>query len=429
MSAGPRLTATGAAYADLATHVRCHGPLPATDAAHIIDIVERSGLTGRGGAAFPTGRKLRTVAGNARRSGAVLIANGCEGEPASAKDRSMLMKAPHLILDGITLGARSVGADHAYLCVHEGQDEVLRTLQGAQMERRAAGLPDVEMTVTEVPNRYVASEESSLVHLLNGGPSLPLSTPPRPFERGVQGRPTLVDNVETLAQLALTVRHGADWFRSAGTSDAPGTALVTLGGAVAAPGVYEVELGLTGADLLAVAGGPSEPLQAVLAGGYFGAWLRADRFAASAITPRGLQAAGAAMGAGIFLALPATSCGLAETARIAQYLAEQSANQCGPCLNGLPALAEALTALAHRGGRKPSGTITALSPYVTGRGACRHPDGAVRLINSALTEFAADVRTHAQRGPCQGLRRAPILPVPTPERASARTGGRIPAEV
>ena len=419
MSTAPRLTATGPYYADLATHVRCHGPLPpaeAAHAAHIIDTVERSGLTGRGGAAFPTGRKLRTVAENARRSGAVVIANGCEGEPASAKDRSLLLKAPHLVLDGITLAARAVGAQRAHLCVHEGQDDIRSSLRRASAERRAAGLADVEIAVVEVPGRYVASEESSLVHLLNGGPALPLSTPPRPFERGVRGRPTLVDNVETLAHAALAVRHGADWFRTAGTPDAPGTTLVTIGGAVAVPGVYEVGLGLSGADLLAVAGGPAEPLGAVLAGGYFGAWLRADRFAAAPITPRGLQAAGGALGAGIFLALPAASCGLAETARVAGYLADQSAKQCGPCLNGLPALADALTALALRGGRKAADSINVLSPYVTGRGACRHPDGAVRLINSALTTFANDVRSHAQRGPCPGLRRAPILPVPASSR-------------
>jgi NADH:ubiquinone oxidoreductase subunit F (NADH-binding) len=416
MTATQRLTATGPDGADLAAHVRCHGPLPAADAAQIIDIVERSGLTGRGGAAFPTGRKLRTVASNARRSGAVVVANGCEGEPASAKDRSLLLKTPHLVLDGITLAARAVGAERAYLCVHEGQAEVRSSLHRALSERRAAGLSDADIAVTEVPNRYVASEESALVHLLNGGPAVPLSTPPRPFERGVRGRPTVVDNVETLAQLALAVRHGADWFGSVGTPDAPGTALVTIGGAVAAPGVYEVGLGLPGADLLAVAGGPTEPLGAVLAGGYFGAWLRADRFATAPITPGGLQAAGAAMGAGIFLALPAASCGLAETARVAGYLAEQSARQCGPCLNGLPALADALGTLALRGGGKATGAITTLSPYITGRGACRHPDGAVRLINSALTTFADDVRFHAQRGPCQGLRRAPMLPVPAPSR-------------
>jgi len=408
-----RLTATGPYYADLATHLSFHGSLPERDPAWIVEAVDRSGLTGRGGAAFPTGRKLRTVAAGSRRSGApVVVANGCEGEPASAKDRTLLLKAPHLILDGIVLAARAVGADETRLCVHEDQNDVIRTLRRALGERRAAGASGADVEIVTVPDRYVASEESALVHLLNGGPARPLATPPRPFEKGVRGRPTLVDNVETLAQLALVVRHGADWFRTAGTSDAPGTTLVTLGGAVAVPGVYEVELGMSGTELLAVAGGPAEPLQAVLCGGYFGAWLRSDRFAAVRITPRSLQTAGAAMGAGIFLALPATSCGLAETARVATYLAAQSAGQCGPCVNGLPALADALTALALHGDRQAPATIAALSPYVTGRGACRHPDGAVRLIASALTQFGDDLRRHAGRGPCAGLNRAPMLPVP-----------------
>ncbi|NUS57849.1 MAG: proton-conducting membrane transporter [Streptomycetaceae bacterium] len=423
MTAARRLTATGPFYADLAAHLSCHGPLPTPDPAWIIGAVERSGLTGRGGAAFPTGRKLRTVAAGSRRSGApFVVANGCEGEPAGGKDRTLLLKAPHLVLDGIVLAARAVGARDTRLCVHENQDDVIRTLRRALGERHAAGAPGTDIEIVTVPDRYVASEESALVHLLNGGPALPLATPPRPFEKGVRGRPTLIDNVETLAHLAMVVRHGADWFRTAGTADAPGTTLVTLGGAVAVPGVYEVELGLSGADLLAVAGSPAEPLRAVLCGGYFGAWLRSDRFAPARITPPGLQAAGAAMGAGIFLALPATSCPLAETARVANYLAAQSAGQCGPCRNGLPALADALTRLALRGDRDAAATIASVSPYVTGRGACRHPDGAVRLIASALTEFGDDMRLHASRGPCAGLRRAPILPVPA-------LAARIPEKV
>jgi NADH:ubiquinone oxidoreductase subunit F (NADH-binding) len=425
MTTAYRLTATGPAYADLPTHLRCHGPLPAPDPAWIIDAVDRSGLTGRGGAAFPTGRKLRTVAAGSRRSGApVVVANGCEGEPASAKDRTLLLKAPHLILDGMVLAARAVGASDLRLCVHENQDEVISILRRALHERRAAGAPGADVELVTVPDRYVASEESALVHLLNGGPALPSATPPRPFEKGVRGRPTLIDNVETLAHLALIVRHGADWFRAAGPADAPGTTLVTLGGAVAVPGVYEVELGLSGADLLKVAGGPSEPLRAVLCGGYFGAWLRADRFASVSITAPGLRSAGAAMGAGLFLALPATSCGLAETARVATYLAAQSAGQCGPCVNGLPALADALTRLATRGDRQAPATLAALAPYVTARGACRHPDGAVRLITSALTEFGDDMRLHTSRGPCAGLRRAPILPIP-----AAGATARFPEKV
>lgn len=406
--------------ADLAGHVEFHGPLPGHDGAVLLDAIERSGLTGRGGAAFPTGRKMRAVAENAarsRRSGrrraAVVVANGCEGEPASGKDRTLLARAPHLVLDGIAAAARAVGADQAHLCLHDDDHTGIRAAEHALAERRAQGIDSVDVSITPVPARYVASEESALVNLLDGGPALPRFTPPRPFERGVGGSPTLVDNVETLAHVALIERHGPAWFRGAGASDAPGTALVTIGGAVVRPGIYEIPLGITGADLIARAGGLAEPVQAVLTGGYFGTWIPEGRLAATRVTPHDLTRAGAAMGAGIFVALPRAACGLTETARVARYLADQSAQQCGPCLNGLPALAAALEALTTRGDRRAPDYIGTLAPFVAGRGACRLPDGATRLIATALATFTEDVRVHTRHGPCPAARRAPILPVPS----------------
>jgi NADH:ubiquinone oxidoreductase subunit F (NADH-binding) len=356
-----------------------------------------------------------------------VVANGCEGEPASGKDRALLLRSPHLVLDGIALAARAVGASEAYLCLHGSDRAVAQSVHRALAERRTAGIDEVAAAVTEVPDRYVASEETALVNLLDGGPALPRFTPPRPFERGVAGRPTLVNNVETLAHVALIARYGPAWFRGAGTADAPGTALVTVGGAVAAPAVHEVPLGISVAGLIARCGGPTEPLQAVLVGGYFGAWLPYQRAAEVRITPRALAAAGAAMGAGIFVALPRAACGLAETARVARYLAAQSAGQCGPCVNGLPALAAALEALALRGDRRAADHIRKLTPYVTGRGACRHPDGATRLIISALTVFAQDAREHTTRGPCPGVRRAPLLPTPAPAATAAPNPVTTPA--
>jgi NADH:ubiquinone oxidoreductase subunit F (NADH-binding) len=425
-----RLLGGPAERPDLAGHLRRHGPLPGHGAEQILDAVERSGLTGRGGAAFPTGRKLRAVATgagagagrrSARQAGPVVVANGCEGEPASNKDKMLMTDAPHLVLDGIVLAARAVGAVRAHLCLHEDDEPAIRTVEHALAERRAAGMETVDLRIARVPHRYVASEESALVRLLNGGPALPQFTPPRPFERGVAGRATLVNNVETLAHLALVVRHGPEWFRAAGTSGAPGTTLVTVGGAVAAPGVYEIPLGITGQELLALAGGPTESLQAVLAGGYFGAWLPTARALETRITPADLATAGAALGAGIFVALPAGSCGLAESARVARYLAGQSAGQCGPCINGLPALAMGLEALALRGDRRAPDYLARVTPYVAGRGGCHHPDGAVRLISSALAVFAADARTHLAYGPCAGVARASLLPIPaTPAPGKAR---------
>lgn len=399
----------------LRAHDERYGPVRLRGEA-LIDEVERSGLTGRGGGAFPAGRKLRSVAQRAGRRGAVLIANGMESEPASAKDASLLARTPHLVLDGIALAAGAVSADQAYLCVHRpGQAEAL---SAAVAER--AGRDPVPVTVAVLPDRYVASEESALVQYLNGGPAVPLFTPPRPFERGVRGRPTLISNVETLANVALIGRYGAGWFRTLGVPAAPGSALVTMTGAVRRPGVYEIALGTPLRDVLALAGEPGEPgvsgvsgVQAVLAGGYFGSWLAGEGRALDVpASAAGLRAAGASFGAGILLVLPPGGCGLAETARVVRYLAGQSAGQCGPCLYGLPDIAAAMEQLAFGGGGgRALRALHELLGLVEGRGACHLPDGTARLATSALRVFADDVKRH-QRGPCAGARGRPVFPVP-----------------
>ncbi len=404
---------------DLPAHEGRYG-VPGLRGKTLIGEVERSGLTGRGGAAYPTGTKLRTVRERAGLRGAVVIANGMESEPASAKDAALLARAPHLVLDGIALAAEATSARAAYLCV--GRPAQAEALAAAIAER--GGYDPVPVQLALVPERYVSSAESSLVRYLNGGPALPGFTPPRPFERGVRGRPTLVSNVETLANLALVSRHGAGWFRSAGTASAPGSALVTVSGAARYPGVYEIAFGTPVRDVLALAGGGGEigGVQAVLAGGYFGSWLPGGAALETPAAPDALRAAGASFGAGIFLVLPAEGCGLAETARVVRYLAGQSAGQCGPCLNGLPAIADALEQVAFGaggGGRGAHGRalrwLRDLFGLVEGRGACHLPDGVARLAASALRVFADDVRRH-ERGPCLAARGRPVFAVPSGPR-------------
>jgi NADH:ubiquinone oxidoreductase subunit F (NADH-binding) len=406
-------------------HLSTYGPPPFADtacdtagAAPLIVAVEQSGLAGRGGAGFPAGRKMRAVAEAGRRGGpfrsqvgTVVVANGAESEPASGKDRLLLRRAPHLVLDGIVLAAEAVGATRAYLCVH---DEAA-PLRDAVTSRERAGLNRVPVQVVDVPGGYVASQETALVGLLNGTGPLPAFIPPRPSERGVRRHPTLVQNVETLANIALIARHGPEWFREAGTPSAPGTALVTVSGAVARPGVYEAELGTTIETLLDWAGGFAEPPQAVLAGGYFGGWLPLPAARRVHLTDQALRAAGAALGPGVLIVLPESSCPLAETARVTGYLASQSAGQCGPCRNGLPALADALGQVAF--GRAADDLLRwthQLLGLVSGRGACHLPDGTAGLVGSALTTFADDLRYHATRGPCGRAARLPVLPLPAP---------------
>lgn len=392
----------------LADHDGQHGPVRYCGPALIAE-VERSGLTGRGGAAFPAGRKLRSVAERAGLRGAVLIANGMESEPASAKDACLLARDPHLVLAGIALAAQAVGATEAYLCL--SREDQAGWLQGPADEH--ARTSPVPLTVAVVPDAYVASEASALVNYLNTGKALPTFTPPRPHEKGVRGRPTLVSNVETLANVALIARYGAAWFRSLGTADAPGTALVTVTGAVRRPGVHEIPLGIPLREALA----PAQPtsVQAVLAGGYFGAWLPGGTGLDAPASADGLRDAGAAFGAGIFAVLPHRGCGLAETARVLRYLASQSAGQCGPCVNGLPAIADAMEHVAFNGrhGAAQAGqALRHLFAVVEGRGACRMPDGAARLAASALRVFADDARWHAAHGPCPGALAGPALRVP-----------------
>ena len=424
----PRLLAGVSYYqaAGLAEHEQMYGPIPLPGRAgrpgrsgrqrpeRFIDLVDRSGLTGRGGAGFPTGRKMRSVvAGQGR---AVVVANGAEGEPASCKDRLLLTRVPHLVLDGITMAAYAVGADEACLVVHGQEVDLMAGLEDAVAEREAAGIDPVRIQVVGIPGRYVSSEQSSIVQYLNGGPGKPTFSPPRPHERGVKGRPTLVNNVETLAHLALIARFGDGWFRSIGLPSAPGSTLITVGGAVARPGVYEIEMGTPIGQVVMLAGGPSERLQALLVGGYFGGWLPAEVAWPVPMSHAGLKSVGGAMGAGMVIALPVTSCALAETARVVSYLAEETAAQCGPCMFGLPALADALIDLAWQGGRgRAIDQIATLIPLIEKRGACRHPDGATQLVRSALTAFAADARWHDQQGPCYGVRRAPLLPIPGDE--------------
>jgi NADH:ubiquinone oxidoreductase subunit F (NADH-binding) len=417
----PRLLAGpgGHAVIGLLEHESLHGPLPLPalrgrarrESAHrLMDVIERAGLTGRGGAGFPTGRKLRSVAAATGRP--VVVANGSEGEPASAKDRLLLTRSPHLVMDGISLAAFAVGADRAFLAVHRDHSRLASSLEAAAAARRAAGIDTVQVEVVTIPGRYVASEQSAIVQYLGGGPAVPTFSPPRTHERGYDGRPTLVNNVETLAHIALIARHGDRWFRSAGVPGAAGTMLVTVSGAVGSPGVYEVQLGTPIGSILMTAGGVTERLQAILTGGYFGTWLPVEDAWQLPLTHRDLKSVGGALGAGIIVALPDAACGLAETARVVRYLAAESAGQCGPCVFGLPVLADAVADLAYQGQLRSAGQADELIALIEGRGACKLPDGATQLVRSALDTFAVDASWHAERGPCYGSHGRPVLPVP-----------------
>lgn len=376
----------------------------------LIGEVERAGLTGRGGAAFPTAVKLRAV--GSTRARPVVVVNGSEGEPASGKDRVLLGRAPHLVLDGALWAAAAVGADQVVVAVDRAHGDALAAVRRAAAEREAE-LGPVSLRIAGPPHRYIAGESSALVQWIDGGPAMP--TMRRAHTRGVGGRPTLVQNAETLAHLAQICIRGAAWFRAAGTVEEPGTALVTVSGAVARPSVVEVALGTPVADIVDEAGGPKGPLQALLVGGFYGAWVPAATGLAAPFSRAGLRPLGADPGAGVVIALPAAGCGVVETSRLLAWFASEGAGQCGPCAFGLPALADGTAALAA--GRASADDVDRLRRWagdIEGRGACHHPDGAVGLLRSALAVFAEDVRRHAVGVTCAAALGPPALRIPPP---------------
>jgi NADH:ubiquinone oxidoreductase subunit F (NADH-binding) len=374
------LSASGPSRAE---HLERFGGLPPVTPA-LLDELQSSGLSGRGGGAFPTWRKLRSARG---RDPVLLVANGAEGEPLSAKDAVLLQRAPHLVLDGLLIAARLLGAGEVRLYAEASQLARVARAIGERTDAAGIGL-------TEAPAAFIAGEASAVANAVATGRAVPLDH--RLPLTTAEGRrpPTVVQNVETLANIALIARFGPDWFRGIGSADEPGSRLVTLSGDVPHPGVVEVAAGAPLGEALARSGVDAHSLRAVLVGGYHGAWVPGSALA----TPLGresLRPFGAAPGAGVLMALGAGRCGIRQAAAIANYLAAQSARQCGPCINGLPALAAILARVAAMD-RSPAHVdrLRELAELVTGRGSCHHPDGTARFVLSTLTVFAADVDAH-----------------------------------
>jgi NADH:ubiquinone oxidoreductase subunit F (NADH-binding) len=370
-------------------------------------LLEASGLLGRGGAGFPVARKWAAVA-QQRYGDAIVLANGAEGEPLSAKDRVLMATRPHLVLDGAELAADAVGAEWIILYVGSEHTQAIAALERALAERLdepRASRTRIPVELVAPPRSYIAGEESAAVHFVNEGDPRPTSRPPRPFERGVNGRPTLVQNVETLAHAALIARFGDRWFREAGRGETRGTALLTVNGAPRS-GVVEVEIGTTLAEVADIAGVPVTG-GPVMLGGYFGGWVAGADAWHAPLDPIDLRRHGSAFGCGVVAFLGGAECGVQATARVIDFMAGSSAAQCGPCVFGLRAIADAMARLATRQARDGDlGRIVGWSETLAGRGACRHPDGAVGLLRSAIRTFDTDFASHQRARRCIAGKRA-----------------------
>jgi NADH:ubiquinone oxidoreductase subunit F (NADH-binding) len=424
-------------------HLSQYGPLPTIPGRHgksagsLVGELEKSGLRGRGGGWFPAFRKWNAVVESSvdrgrlgRTRHPVVIANGMEGEPASAKDAVLMASSAHLIFDGITAAAATIGATNAFLALHRDSN-LLPVLTKALDERHAAGIDPLEISLVTPPARYVASEESALSHWVGDGIAKPVY-PDRPFQKGAAGRPTLVQNVETLSHIGLIARNGGDWYREIGVASAPGTTLVTIGGAVREEGVIEVPTGTPVREIIERAGGLTEPVRGYLTGGYGGGWVAAEGFDATPWDPDSMREAGAVIGASVLWLVGESECPLTEIARVTAWMAGESAGQCGPCIYGLPSISDDVHHLAMRHmSHADMKQLERRLKLVQNRGGCKHPDGTARFVSTGLAAFADEVFLHLDRR-CSVPASKPVsrpgtegsLPVPAPRLAMVDVSGR-----
>lgn len=364
-----------------------HAPVPPRSQDWLVSAAEEVRLLGRGGAAFPVATKLAAV----RRRSRVLV-NATESEPASWKDRILIRQSPDLVVEGVALVAGALRSPRSVIAV---ADPVCADLLRASVHRR--GLP---IEVRHVTHGFVGGEIGALANALNGDAPAPNGRRVLPHVRGLDNRSTYASNVETFAQLGLLSTLGPAEYRAVGTAEEPGSSLVTVLGDVPTAGVIEVAHGRRLDGLLGAAGRP------VLVGGYHGTWTRATDLVAGRLVNR---ERGLGWGAGVLAVLPEDTCPLGEVARVTDWLAAESAGQCGPCVFGLRSIAADMSALAA-GGRVDLDQLAVRLGVVVGRGACHHPTGVSGFVASALEVFADDVDRHVHRRHC-GRQVRGVLPV------------------
>jgi len=358
------------------------------DPSALLDRVAAAGLRGRGGAAFPLARKILTV-----REGSatpILVANGEEGEPSSVKDKWLMRHRPHLVLDGVRLAAAMIGAQRAYIYISD--TDSANSIKHALEEFDSEGWNDLFVEVHLVEPAYVAGEETAAVRSINGGPALPSDKPPRPFERGVDDRPTQISNVETLSNLPLIHAHGGVWYRMEGTGDSTGTFLMTLT-TPAETVLIELPFGVTLREVLAWRGYTSG-VSGVLMGGYF-AGLASARILDVALDYGSVAAAGSGLGCGAIGVFDGGTCPVTVAAGVLRYFAVHNAGQCGSCFNGTSAMAAVVDGL--RRGLTREEDLERLRHWthdLRGRGACGTLDGATNAAATLLREFPKLVVSH-----------------------------------
>ena len=379
---GPADSITASVRESFDEHVLRLGRRPDVSAA-LLARIEHEGLLGHGGAFVPVGVKWRSAL--MRKGPLTVVVNAAESEPLAGKDGTLIRQRPHLVLDGLMITAQALGADRAIIWLH-GDDTTGRAAFEQAFRERGWSGREVPVEIIDGPVHYLAGEAQAITRAISGGPALPF---PRRAVTDPWAPQTIVHNVETLARLALIARELPN----------PSTRLLTVLGSQR----MVVEVGQsTAVEQVLISLGWKVAPQAVLLGGYAGIWAKWDAVAGLAVAEKTMRAAKLTLGAGVMVPLSDDACGVRVTSDLISYLASMSARQCGPCLFGLPALAEHWAKLAdENGSTRVIDRLRADIAAVEGRGACRHPDGATRLSTSALQTFSAHLGSHVTGMRCR----------------------------
>jgi NADH-quinone oxidoreductase subunit F len=374
--------------------------------AELVDLVSRSGLRGRGGAGFPTGRKWSFLPNNGRPR--YMVCNCDEAEPGTFKDHMLLEETPHQVLEGILIGTYAIGSSHAFIYIRGEFQRGYLIFMDALAQARAAGLVgenlfgtgySVEVTVHRGAGAYICGEETALLNSLEGRRGEPRLKPPFPAVKGLYGEPTVVNNVETLATLPHILRNGAEWFAAVGPQRSPGYKIVSISGHVKAPGNYEVPLGTTLRELLAIAGGPREGrnIVAMQPGGGSSACLF-DEHLDLGYDFDTMAANGTMLGSGAIVYFDDTTDFVEAARALVRFYAHESCGQCTPCREGSHWLEVTLDRLCNGGGLDSDiDMLVAVSHQMTGLNLCPLGDSIEPFLASVVKRFEPQFRSKIRR--------------------------------
>jgi len=378
----------------------------------ITDVVKESGLRGRGGAGFPTGVKWSFMPGPDSDSPHYLACNADESEPGAFKDRELLRWTPHLLIEGCLVAARAIRAEHVYVYVRGEFFPVIRILDRAVTEAYERGFigEDIlgsgwscDLTVHVGAGAYIAGEETGMLASLEGRRAEPRIKPPFPAQSGAFGKPTTVNNVETLSSVPGILLNGADWYRQWGSEKSPGTKMWCCSGHLERPGNYELALGMPLGEIVHdVCGGipDGREVRAVIPGGSSTAMLSRDELDVPT-TYEDLQEAGSALGTASPIVMDDSTCLLRAMRRIAHFYAHESCGQCVQCREGTSWVTKILERIEHGDGKMEDiDTLYDLCDQLTGKTICVLADSVVFPLRSSLDKFRDEYEAHILRDAC-----------------------------